>query len=121
MKKIIAVLSVLMLTSFAVFAQSDLQVLAVVKLTKNESITLKQLKTRCEAYEKQMGGRTLTVDEKKQVLDTLIEERLIVQAAAKEGISIPDSYVDQYFAQYVSQLAGTNVSEKEFEEIVKKS
>lgn len=121
MKKIIAVLSVLMLTSFAVFAQSDLQVLAVVKLTKNESITLKQLKTRCESYEKQMGGRTLSIDEKKQVLDTLIEERLIVQAAAKEGISIPDSYVDQYFAQYVSQLAGTNVSEKEFEEIVKKS
>ena len=121
MKQILAVLSLLMLTSFAVFAQSDLQVLAVVKLTKNESITLKQLKTRCETYEKQMGGRTLTVDEKKQVLDTLIEERLIVQAAAKEGISIPDSYVDQYFAQYVSQLAGANVSEKEFEEIVKKS
>ena len=40
MKKIIAVLSVLMLTSFAVFAQSDLQVLAVVKLNKNESIRI---------------------------------------------------------------------------------
>ena len=120
MKKIIAVLSVLMLTSFAVFAQSDLQVLAVVKLTKNESITLKQLKTRCEAYEKQMGGRTLTVDEKKQVLDTLIEERLIVQAAAKDGISIPDSYVDQYFAQYMSQTLGVSVTEKDLDELFKK-
>lgn len=120
MKKIIAVLSVLMLTSFAVFAQSDLQVLAVVKLNKNESITLKQLKTRCEAYEKQMGGRTLTVDEKKQVLDTLIEERLIVQAAAKDGISIPDSYVDQYFAQYMSQTLGVAVTEKDLDELLKK-
>ena len=120
MKKIIAVLSVLMLTSFAVFAQSDLQVLAVVKLTKNESITLKQLKTRCEAYEKQMGGRALTIDEKKQVLDTLIEERLIVQAAAKEGITIPDSYVDQYFAQDMSQTLGVSVTEKDLDELFKK-
>ena len=120
MKKIIAVLSVLLLTSFAVFAQSDLQVLAVVKLTKNESITLKHLKNRCQIYEKQIGGRTLTVDEKKQVLDTLIEEKLIVQAAAKDGISIPDSYVDQYFTQYMSQLLGVAVTEKELDELLKK-
>ena len=120
MRKIIAVLSVFMLTRFAVFAQSDLQVLAVVKLTKNESITLKQLKTRCEAYEKQMSGRSLTLDEKKQVLDTLIEEKLIVQAAAKEGISIPDSYVDQYFTQYMSQTLGVSVTEKELDELLKK-
>ena len=120
MKKIIAVLSILMLTTVAVFAQSELQPIAVVKLSKNESITLKQLKTRCEAYEKQMGGRTLTVEEKKQVLDTLIEEKLIVQAAAKEGISIPDSYVDQYFAQYMSQTLGVAVTEKDLDEIFKK-
>ena len=36
--------------SAAVFAQSDLQVLAVVKLNKNESITVKKLKTRVEMY-----------------------------------------------------------------------
>ena len=120
MKKIIAVLSVLMLTSFAVFAQSDLQVLSVIKLNKNESITLKQLRTRCEAYEKQMGGRTLTVDEKKQVLDTLIEEKLIVQAAIKSGISIPDTYVDQYFTQAMSQSLGVSVTEKELDELLKK-
>ncbi|MBP5520384.1 MAG: SurA N-terminal domain-containing protein [Treponema sp.] len=119
MKKIIAVLSILMLASFAVFAQSDLQVLAVVKLNKNESITLKQLRTRCEMYEKQIG-RNLTVDEKKQVLDTLIEEKLIVQAAAKSGIVIPDSYVDQYFIQSMSQSLGASVTERELEDYFKK-
>ena len=97
MKKIFAVLSVLMITTFAVFAQADLQPLAVVKLNKNESITLKQLRVRCDYFSKQVG-RTLTIDEKKQVLDTLIEEALVVQAATKAGISIPDSTVDQYFA-----------------------
>ena len=116
MKKIFAVLSVLMFATFAVFAQADLQPLAVVKLNKNESITLKQLKTRCEAYEKQIG-RALTVDERKQVLDTLIEETLIVQAAQKAGISIPDSSVYQYFAQSMSQSLGVSVTEKELEDI----
>ena len=82
MKKIISVLSILMFATFAMFAQADLQPLAVVKLNKNESITLRQLKVRCTTYEKQIN-RTLTVEERKQVLDTLIEEALIVQAAAK--------------------------------------
>ena len=119
MKKIIAVLSILLLTSFAVFAQSDLQVLAVVKLNKNESITLKQLKTRCDAYGKQIG-RSLTVEERKQVLETIIDETLIVQAAIKAGASIPDSYVDEYFTQTISQSLGVSVTEKELEEVLKK-
>ena len=39
----------------SLFAQSDLQFLAVVKLNKNDSITVKQLKTRVDSYEKQRG------------------------------------------------------------------
>ena len=120
MKKIFAVLSILLFSTFAVFAQSDLQVLAVVKYNKSDSVTLKQLKTRCQVYEKQIG-RDLSVDERKQVLDTLIEEKLIVQAAVKAGVSIPDSYVDQYFMQGMSQSLGINVTEKELEDLVKKS
>ena len=119
MKKIIAVLSILMFTAAAVFAQSELQPIAVVKLNKNESITLKQLRTRCETYEKQIG-RALTVEERKQVLDTLIEETLIVQAAVKAGISIPDSAVDQYFAQSMSQSLGVSVTEKDLDDLLKK-
>ena len=119
MKKIISVLSILMFATFAMFAQADLQPLAVVKLNKNESITLRQLKVRCTTYEKQIN-RTLTVEERKQVLDTLIEEALIVQAAAKAGISVADSSVDQYFAQSMSQSLGVNVSEKDLEDILKK-
>ena len=118
MKRIaLAILALFM--SCALFAQNDLQVLAVVKLNKNESITLKQLKVRCTTYEKQIN-RALTVEERKQVLDTLIEETLIVQAAAKAGISVPDSSVDQYFAQSMSQSLGVNVSEKDLEDILKK-
>ena len=119
MKKIFAVLSILMFTTFAVFAQADLQPLAIVKLNKNESITLKQLKIRCSAYEKQIG-RSLTVEERKQVLDTMIEENLMVQSAVKAGLSVPDSSVDQYFTQSMSQSLGVNVTEKELDELLKK-
>ena len=65
MKKIILALSVLFLAATSAFAQSDLQVLAVVKLNKSESVTVKQLKTRCDIYKKQIN-RALTVDEKKK-------------------------------------------------------
>lgn len=120
MKKIIAVLSILLFTGVAAFAQSDLQVLAIVKINKNESITLKQIKTLCVGYEKQLG-RSLTVDEKKQLLDGLIEEKLIVQTAVKAGVSIPDSYVDQAFMQNVSQSLGVNITEKELDDYLRKA
>ena len=85
MKRFILACMVLFMSVSAVFAQSDLQVLAVIKMNKNESITVKQLKARVNTYQKQIG-KALTVDEKKMVLDALIEERLILQAAQKIGL-----------------------------------
>jgi len=120
MKKIILALFVLLASTAAVFAQSDLQVLAVVKYNKNESITVKQLKARCETYEKQIGKK-LTVDERKQVLDALIEEKLVLQAAAKSGITITDSNVDQYFLQTMAQQVGAMVTEKELNDLIMQS
>lgn len=105
--------------SAAVFAQSDLQVLAVVKLNKNESITVKKLKTRVEMYEKQRGT-ALSVDDRKKVLDALIQEKLVLQAAQKAGITLTDSAVEQMFLQQVSsQLLGRTVTQSELEEVVK--
>lgn len=105
--------------SAAVFAQSDLQVLAVVKLNKNESITVKKLKTRVEMYEKQRGA-ALSVDDRKKVLDALIQEKLVLQAAQKAGVTLTDSAVEQMFLQQVSsQLLGRTVTQSELEEVVK--
>ncbi|MCF0242871.1 MAG: peptidyl-prolyl cis-trans isomerase [Treponema sp.] len=120
MKKIVLSFLVLLVSAGALFAQSDLQVLAVVKQSKSESVTVKQLKARCETYEKQIGKK-LTVDERKQVLEALIEEKLVLQAAAKAGISIPDSSVNQYFLQSMSAQVGANVTEKELNDLIMKS
>ncbi|MCR5188757.1 MAG: SurA N-terminal domain-containing protein [Treponema sp.] len=120
MKKIALTLMILLLAGASVFAQSDLQVLAVVKYNKNESITVKQLKTRCEVYKKQLN-RALTVEEKKSTLDALINEKLMLQAAQEAGITIPDSYVDQYFSQAMSQSVGRAVTEKELSDYIMKT
>lgn len=120
MKKFAIAMLMLLVSAGALFAQADLQPLVVVKLNKNETITVKQLKSRVDTYQKQIG-KSLSIDEKKMVLDSLIEERLILQAAQKAGLSIPDSVVDQYFLQGMSQQVGANVTEKELNDLIKKS
>lgn len=119
MKKLAVVFGML-LAAGALFAQqNDLQVLTVVNYSKSESITVKQVKARCEIYEKQMGKK-LSVDERKMVLESLVEEKLVIQAATKAGISIPDSTIDQYFMQQMSAQVGANVTEKELNDLVMK-
>lgn len=112
MKKLALSLFLVLSASTFLFAQNDLQVLTVVKYNKSESITVKQLKSRCDVYQKQMG-KPLTLDEKKMVLKSLTEEKLVVQAAAKSGISIPDSAVDQYFMQSIGVNPQTPIKELE--------
>ena len=118
MKKIILALTLFLAATGAVFAQSDLQALVIVKYNKAETITLKQLKTRCDTYEKQIGQK-LTVEQRKQVLNTLVDEKLVLQAAAKAGLTIPDSTVDQYFLEAMSQSVGASVTEKQLNDLLK--
>ncbi len=117
MKKI-ALAFMMIFTAGAMFAQSDLQVLAVVKLNKNESITVRQLKTRVDVYQKQRGG-VLSAEDRKKVLGAMIQEKLVLQAASKAGVTVTDSAAQEYFLQTVSQSIGRKVGEQEFEEIVR--
>jgi len=102
----------------AAFAQSNLQPIAEVKLTVRAPITLGQLKARVTTLEKELG-RKMTVEERKQVLDGLIDERLIVQAAEKDGMRVSDSEVNEYFNNYVSSQLGRAVTEAEFAQIIR--
>ncbi|WP_407427208.1 peptidyl-prolyl cis-trans isomerase [Treponema sp.] len=120
MKKIVLAATLLLSMTTGIFAQSDLQPLAIVKLNKSETITLKQLKNRVETYQKQNNMTAFTVDQKKEILDAMIDEKLVVQAATKAGMNITDTQVNQYFLQNISQQVGKQVTEAEFSEIVKK-
>lgn len=121
MKKLAICLSLLFAFAAGAFAQADLQPLVVVKLNKSETITLKKLKSRVEIYQKQTNQGNFSVEQKKEILDAMIDELLVVQAAQKEGLSITDTQVNQYFIQSLSQQVGRQVTEAEFAEIVKKN
>ncbi len=101
-----------------VWAQSNLQPIAEVKLNKRIPITLGQLKIRVKALEKEIG-RKMTFEERKHTLDGLINEYLVVQAAEKDGIKVMDSEVNNYFNEYVSNQLGKRVTEAEFAKMIR--
>lgn len=118
MKRALIALSMVLLLTGMTSAQSDLQSIVNIKITKTEPITLKQLKLRVEAYQREMG-RVMTVPERREVLDNLISERLVVQAADRDGIKVADSEVSQSFISGISQQIGQAVTEADFAQLIK--
>ncbi len=100
------------------FAQSSLQPLAVVKLNGFETVTVKDVKDRVDVYQRQ-ANRTLTPEERSQILESIIDQKLVVQAAQKEGLSLRDSDVEQYFLQNMSQQIGRPFTEKELADFIR--
>lgn len=117
------ILYLILISSLAVsgFSQADLQPAAIVNLTKNEPITVRQLRTEVERMEKSRG-RTLTKDERLQLLDVMINERLAIQAAEKDKIVISENEINQQLQQLRAALAqqlGRQPTETEFNQAVK--
>ena len=105
------------------FAQADLQPAAIVKLTKSEPITVKQFRTQLETIEK-AASRSLTLDEKKQLLDSMIDERLVIQAAERDKITISEGELNQEIQKMkdaMSQQAGRQISDADFAKFVKEN
>ena len=122
MKKIILALFTMLFVSTSIFAQSDLQPIAVVKYNKSQTITVKDLKKRVNQISKtqpQMAPLLKTVDGRKQALDTMIKETLIIQAAHKAGYSVPESVIQQQMDLFLSQQVGAPITEKQFSDLVK--
>jgi parvulin-like peptidyl-prolyl isomerase len=121
MKRFLIASSLCLLVSSLGFAQLDLQTIAVVKLTKSEPITVKQVKTEAEQYVRaaviQETGRqptadelskavqSLSLDDKRQVLNLMINEKLTLQAAERDKVSISENEVNQQISALRSQLA----------------
>jgi parvulin-like peptidyl-prolyl isomerase len=109
------------LTTAFLPAQMDLQPAAIVRLTKSEPITVKQFRTEVEKMEKQ-ERRSLTASERRQVLDLMINERLAIQAAEQDKISVSENEINQQLQQLRAVLAqniGRQPTEAEFATAVK--
>ena len=103
------------------FSQADLQPAAIVNLTKSEPITVRQLRTEVERMERSTGRR-LTNDERREVLDAMINEKLAIQAADRDKITVSENDVNTRINQLKGQMGmvlGRPPSDAEFATAVK--
>ena len=103
------------------FAQADLQPAAIVNLTRSEPITVKQFRTEVERME-QGTGRTLNAQQRREVLDAMINERLAIQAAERDRVAVSDNEVTQQVNQLKAQMVqaiGRQPTDAEFATAIK--
>jgi len=103
------------------FAQADLQPVAIVNLIRSEPITQKQFRTEVEKVEK-TTRRSLNDKERREVLDSMINERLAIQAAERDKITVSENEVTQQINQLKSQMVqaiGRQPTDAEFATAIK--
>jgi len=86
-----------------VFSQADLQAVATINLIKTEAISVRQLRAEVERMEKS-AGRTLNEQQRREVLDAMINERLAIQAAERDKITVSESEVNRQIDQLKTQM-----------------
>ena len=110
-----------LLAAVSLFAQSDLQnVAAIVNIIRPEPITVSQFRIEVERMER-TTGRILTQDERFQVLNDIINEKLILQAAERDGVIITDDELTHHLQQVGSgmvQQIGRQFTDDEFTQFI---
>jgi len=102
------------------FSQAGLQPAATVNLIRTEAITVGQLRTEVERMQRSTN-RTLTQAERLQVLDVMINERLVIQASERDRVTITDNEVNQQMQQFRTSMAqqlGRQPTDAEFAQAV---
>jgi hypothetical protein len=105
----------------SLYAQTDFQTVATVKLTKTEPITVKELKNEIEPIEKATGEK-LNLAQKREVLDGLINQRLALQAADRDRVTVSENEVNQQLDELRAQMTqstGKRPTDIEFAAAVK--
>lgn len=118
MKKNVVIVTLLFYVLGFAFAQNDLQAIAQVNLLKKEPITLAQLKKAVVNLENAYG-RTLSANERKEVLGFLMGQKLLNQASEKDGIKVLDSEVNEFFNEFLSSQINRPTTEQEFSKMIK--
>jgi parvulin-like peptidyl-prolyl isomerase len=122
MKRYQAALLLLLLSSALAFGEIDPTV-ARLRLERVEVITKKQLESQIEKLEKAVRA-PLSAEDKRQLLNNLIDTKLLLQAADRDNTRASQAEIDAMVALFKQQLAlqgGLNpqMSDAEFERILK--
>ena len=119
MKKTLSIISILLIITMSLSAATISSPAATVNLTKNKVITMDTLNKEVELYTSN-GVSVQQID----VLNSLIDEILIEQGAARDGYSVSDSEVEQLYASQKSNVeaqVGRALTDAEFQAIVAES
>lgn len=117
MKKCLSILLVLLLVASAVSAASISQAVATVNLIRNEVITRAELDAELALY----NAAGYTDVSELDVLESLINEKVFLQGAERDGFSISDREVDALYTAQKANLEasyGTTISDEEYEAMV---
>jgi len=120
MKRIVLIILIGVITAAGVSAQLDLQPAATVNLIRTEAITVRQLRTQVQQLE-QANSRALTQAERLQVLDIMINERLVLQAAERDRVLITENEINQQIQSLrnnLSQQLGRQATDAEYAQAV---
>lgn len=113
MKKIILILLSIISISMASANSTFDTVIAQVKLTKTELIKLSYVENKIKLAEAQFG-KEFTANEKDFILDSIISNELIKQAAKRDGVVITEDMV----INMLKQQAGQDVSDQQIKDAV---
>ncbi|GHU21354.1 membrane protein [Spirochaetia bacterium] len=103
-------------TGALLFAQNDTRPVAVVRLMGTETITVSQFKTVVENNQRALG-QVLTKDQQRQLLDSMIDEKLLLQGAIRDRVVLSDAELNQQVQELRNQMAsqvGRQPTEDEF-------
>ena len=130
MKQVILLIAFSLLAAVYGFSQADMQPAAIVNLIRTEQITVRQLRGEVELMER-AAGRPLNQSERLQVLDVMINERLVLQAAERDRsiagaagiqLTVTENELNEQMQQFRNELAGQigrPPTEAEFAEAVR--
>lgn len=98
---------------------------AVVRLTETVNIGLRQLESQLQLFEEQLSrqqpGLELSDQQKQQILDALVNDELLLQAATRAGIRATQSEIQNYLEvqrQQWSQVVGVVLTDEQFRQQV---
>jgi hypothetical protein len=117
MKRLFLMVSLCLSGIGMAFAQNDAQTVAMVNITKPEPITVRQLKAAITPLE-QAAGRTMTVAQRRQALDSLIGQRLIIQAAERDRLPLSPIDVDNALKSNLAAQLGRQPTQAEFNSVL---
>ncbi|MFW6338802.1 MAG: SurA N-terminal domain-containing protein, partial [Alkalispirochaetaceae bacterium] len=112
MKRCITTLITALLAAGALSAQVLDKPVAIVRLTETVNIGQRELRNQVEMLEEQVG-RNLNEEDRREVLDSLIGEILIDQAAARNDIRVTQEEINQAIRAQRQSL-GQPVSDDQF-------